>query len=355
MNSIVLKPAGHKVRKKAWMFDRQGNLNLEAAIYLMLSMTRRCNMRCPGCYYLQQEEEFFKNRDINLEAAKEIVSYYHNCGVQQAVPNAEGDVLLHQDYLELLEFIRGLGFKRKPWLVTNGLRLPMLAERIVHYAGEILISVDGSTHEKYTAYRGGNRALFEKVMKGIKSVVAAAGNCESKPTLIINCVMTANRVNDIPDMISLAEELGVDHIKFTNYHVAGDSDGMEPLLHSDSHALQVLNQVVNRTDYRVSISLPSLYGKIKPPYFCKMLASVMIGSNGDYSPCCRIVPDAKWGNYYTSTEKHNNPALRQFRLSVLQAAGHDQLPQICRQCAHLSPRRAYFNSDKKAWFISHNS
>ena len=332
--------------------DAHGNLDPSAAIYLMLSMTKRCNMRCPGCYYLQQDEDFFKNQDIDLEAAREIVRHYRDAGVKQAIPNAEGDVLLHDEYASLIRYIGTLGFRFRPWLVTNGIRLPEVAEFVVRNVGEVLISVDGSTHGKYNAHRGGNEALFKKVMAGIRTVVDAGRTCNPRPEIIINCVMTADRCNDIPDMIRLAEDMGVDTIKFTNYHVAGEKDQKKPVTAGDPETDIILRQTAGRKDYKVNILLPSLYGKIPAPYSCKMLASINVGSNGDFAPCCRMMPESKWGNYFSSPDKHNNDALKTFRLSVTKATRQDELPRICQKCSHLSPRRLMFLKNENQWYIT---
>jgi len=332
--------------------DSSGQLDPSLAIYLMLSMTKRCNMRCPGCYYLQQEENFFKNQDIDLDDARDIVKYYRDAGIRQAIPNAEGDVLLHPDYTELVDYIRSLGFQARPWLVTNGIRLPDVAEFVVQNIGEVLISVDGSTYEKYNAHRGGNKALFEKVMAGIRSVVEAGEKHSPRPEIIINCVMTADRCDDIPDMIRLAEKMRVDTIKFTNYHVAGEQDQKTPVTVGDAVTNRILRETAARTDYQVNILLPSLYGAIQPPFSCKMLASVNVGSNGDFAPCCRMIPDPQWGNFFTSPDKHNNEALKAFRLSVTYASSPNELPRICQRCSHLSPRRLMFLKNEKQWFIT---
>lgn len=337
---------------KVGPIDAQGNLNPEAAVYLMISMTKRCNMRCPGCYYLQQDEDFFKHQDIALDEARAIVKYYQDAGVRQVIPNAEGDVLLHSDYPSLVQYINQLEFRFKPWLVTNGIRLPQVADFVAQNIGEILVSIDGSTYEKYTAYRGGNETLFNNVLSGLRSVVQASRRCNPRPAIIINCVMTADRCDDLPDMIRLAENMGVDAIKFTNFHVTGDDEQMRPVTAGEPETDAILNQVLSRQDYRVSVYLPSLYENITPPYNCKMLASIMIGSNGDFAPCCRMMPESKWGNFFTTPEKHNNDALKAFRLSVINAASQSQLPKVCQKCAHLSPNRLMFIKEKKQWYVT---
>jgi len=335
--------------------DSNGNLKSSLATYLMISMTKRCNMRCPGCYYLQQDEDFFSRQDITLDKAREVVRYYRSAGIRQAIPNSEGEVLLHPDYSAFVRFINQQGFKYKPWLTTNAIRLPKHAEFVARNISEILISIDGSTHEKYAASRGGNKALFNKVMAGLNAMVNAKRLTTSGPTIIINCVVTADRCDDIPDMIRLAEDSGADVIKFTNFHAIDESEPMRPVTAGEPETDSILQEVVNRNDYNVSIFLPSRYEDTAPPYDCRMLNSIMIGSNGDFAPCCRMVPEKKWGNFFTSIDKHNNEKLREFRLSVLNAAHREDLPGICQRCAHLSPKRLVFVAGEKKWYLTNKS
>lgn len=334
--------------------DLNGKLDLRQATYLMLSMTRRCNMRCPGCYYLQQDENFFQTYDIRLDDAREIINYYRHSGVTQAIANAEGDVLLHPQYADLIEHINSAGFQRRPWLITNGIELPRHADFIVNNIEEILISVDGPDHQRYNAFRGGNESLFNKVITGIRAVVDARRRHNSKSQVFINYVVTRARCKDIPEMIRLAEALKVDYLKIANFHVAGDAVDQEhqPVRAAVPETDATLRRILQRSDYRTHIMLPTLQRHIDPPYSCRMLASVMVGSNGDYAPCCRIAPESKWGNYYRSEHRHNNDALRRFRLSVITARAHSELPAICQQCFHLSPSRAVFDANRKFWTLS---
>ena len=332
--------------------DGDGSLNPAHAVYLLVSMTKRCNMRCPGCYLAQQEEGFFKNQDIQLDAAKSIVNFYRQAGIKMAVPNAEGEVLLHEGYSELVAHINSCGFRNKPWLVTNGILLTKHADFVAKHIGEVLVSVDGATREAYTNFRGGNEALFNKVRRGIEAIVAARRAGIGHPQIFINSVISRDRLQDIPELIRFTETIGADTIKFSNFHPTGDSAQQRPLYLGDKEVEAMLKEIVRRHDYKVNIMLPQLFGASRPPYSCRMLASVVIGSNGDFSPCCRIIPEAKWGNFFSAQDKHNNARLRMFRRAVMGAKRAEELPGICRECAHLSPRRLAFARDRGQWFLS---
>ena len=309
-------------------------------------------MRCPGCYLAQQQEDFFKNQDIELDAAKSIVNYYRQTGIQMAIPNAEGEVLLHDGYSELVTHINDCGFRNKPWLVTNGILLSKHADFVAQHIGEVLISVDGATSEAYTHFRGGNAALFNKVLRGIEAIVAAKRKGIGHPQLLINSVISRDRLQDIPELIRFTEAIGADTIKFSNFHPASDNTEQRPLYFGDGEVETTLKDIVSRRDYKINIMLPHLFGASHPPYSCRMLASVVIGSNGDCSPCCRIIPEAKWGNFFSDEGKHNTAPLREFRRQVMGAKRAEELPGICRECAHLSPHRLAFARDRGQWFWS---
>ena len=335
--------------------DPEGRLDPAAATYLLLSMTKRCNLRCNGCYFMQQQEDFFVNSEIPLPQAKVIVDYYHNLGIRQVVPDAEGESLLYRDYQTLIAYINAKGFPNRPWLVTNGTLLKRHADFIVGNLKEVLISIDGPDAQSYNAFRGGNQALFDKVTDGVKGLVATARPRWPRPEIIINHVITRDRLEQMGRMIALAEELGVDTIKFSNFHPIGEAGDYRPLYVTDREVIAEMERIMRRRDYRVWIFLPNLFGRQHPPFMCRMLASVVIGANGDFAPCCRIMPDARWGSFFDSPDRHNGEALRTFRRQVLGARSIDELPAQCRECSHLAPIRALFLPDKRQWVRAHIS
>lgn len=340
---------------------KDGVLDPRSAVYLLVSLTKRCNMRCPSCFLALQAENFFQDQQLDFGRMREIVLHYKALGVPQVVPDAEGEVLLHREYGRIVSFINAQGFRHKPWLVTNAILLPRHAEFVVRNVREVLISVDGATAERYNGFRGGNRALFEKVKAGIRAIVRARNRNGGGPEIIINSVVTNDRCEEIPELIRFAEEQGVDTIKFTNFHATGATD-RQPLRYRDGSFQRLLERVVRRTDYSVNILLPHVFGRIRlggvefgqdrAPFSCRMLRSIVIGSSGDFAPCCRIIPEAKWGNFFISSDKHNNESLRAFRRQFCEATTLEELPAICQECSHLSPRRLMFGTMTKAWHIT---
>jgi radical SAM protein with 4Fe4S-binding SPASM domain len=168
-------------------------------------------------------------------------------------------------------------------------------------------------------------------------------------------VISRDRLKDIPELIRFTEDIGADTIKFSNFHPTGDRTEKRPLYFGDEEVMAMLKDITGRNGYKVNIMLPQLFGASDPPYSCRMLASVVVGSKGDYSPCCRIIPEAKWGNFFTTGEKHNSAPLKTFRLEVMRANNIAALPLICRECSHLAPQRPAFSREHRQWFLSNVS
>lgn len=332
-----------------------GRLNPATTAFLLLSLTRRCNMRCPGCFFAMQAADFFAPRDLSLADAATIIDTYASLGIRQIVPNAEGEPLLHHRYQEIVcDIIERLP-QTRPWLVSNGLLLHQHAEFIVDNLCELLVSLDGPDATSYADYRGGTVAMFEQVLAGIRQAVARKKQRCAPIKIALNCVVSGDRCELIPPMIRLAEELGVDAIRFSNFHPTGENAaGRRPLQHDDPQVAALMRQVLSRRDYRVSIFLPQLLGLARPPYSCRMLNTIVVGVSGDFAPCCRFAPAPRWGNFFTSPERHNNETLREFRLGLRKARSLEEAPELCRNCGYLSQNRPAFNPRQRKWVMSPN-
>jgi MoaA/NifB/PqqE/SkfB family radical SAM enzyme len=321
-------------------------------MYLLLSITKRCNMRCPNCFFSMQSAEFFADKDITPDAVMEIVEFYRNTGIRQVIPYAEGEALLHPQYQEIVAYIVEK-LKNKPWLVTNGSRLADHAEFVARHLCEVVVSVDSPSAEGYAAYRGNaSGQFFNLALHGIEKVITAKKQYRSTIHVVINCVVTADRCHEIPAMIKLAEELGVDAIRFTNFHPTGADIAGTPLSADNQTVLEVMRGIIRRSDYQTNIYLPNLLGLARLPFTCRMLATIFIGANGDFSPCCRIASASRWGNFLRDEGKHNSSALRKFRSEFYQAKAIGELPIICQGCGYLNQLRPVFLYKNQQWVKS---
>lgn len=317
---------------------------------LVLHLTRRCNLRCPHCLWLLYDESFFSDHDMDLERAKHILAYFKNkyC-VKNFTASAEGEVFLYDGLKELIRFARDIGYK-KINLTTNGILLDKYTDFLLDFLDTLTVSIDGYNSETYILRRGGTEATFKRVINNARSLIEKKKKANKRLSVIMNCIIGRFNLGYIEPMIRLAEDLKADAMRFGAYHPTGnDKDKLSPLYYGDKEAEGYYRNIMNNTDWKVDITLPSLYGK-RSKFQCSMLFNaVQIGVKGNFAPCCHIPTNDKYGNFFTKPDGFNSKKLVSFRRSFLRGKRYEDLPEPCRECPRLSPTRYKFLNKTKSW------
>ena len=79
---------------------------------LLLHLTKKCNARCPGCQWLLEDKNFFSNQSLSLEDSKNIIDFYYKLGTRRIKLAAEGEVLMHEHYKQLVLYCKKKGFRK---------------------------------------------------------------------------------------------------------------------------------------------------------------------------------------------------------------------------------------------------
>jgi radical SAM protein with 4Fe4S-binding SPASM domain len=178
----------------------------EKFIPLVLSwnVTRKCNLKCPHCYINATEQEPIN--ELTTEEAKNFIDQI--CGVSRPLLILSGgEPLLRKDIYELVRYgaLKGL----KMGLGSNGSLIDDAAAKKLKEAGieTVSISLDSHIPEQHDEFRG-VKGSWEKAVNAIK---ALQKNCV---LVQINTTVTQQNYNQIDDLMSLAEKLGVE-----NFHL----------------------------------------------------------------------------------------------------------------------------------------
>jgi len=302
---------------------------------LILSVTKRCNMRCPNCLWILEKGDFFNKDDMSLQDAIDIVEYYKKNKLKKVVLQGEGEVFLYPHFEEIYSYF----LKSKisfDGMTTNGLIL----DKFLYVAKDVglTISLDGYNSQSYIKHRGGGESQFNKVLDNIREVLKV----KDRKKITINCIVSSVDYKKIPGMIALSESLGVDCMRFGNYHpIAGD---LRPLFNTDKNIVDFYKNIISKNDYKVDITLPGLMNTGKKKFKCSMLKCKNVGSEGFYSPCCHISTDVKYGSFPNESKK-----LAEFKKQFRNAKKISDLPLPCRLCPRLFKNRIIFNKDSKKW------
>jgi MoaA/NifB/PqqE/SkfB family radical SAM enzyme len=318
---------------------------------IILYLTRRCDLRCPHCQWILRDENFFENFDMKLEDAKNIIDYHKEMfsigGIDIA---AEGEVLLYKELKQIVCYANKKGLKIG--MTTNGSLLDRYSDFFLRNLKGLTVSIDGYDAPTYIEHRGGTEKHYFRVMENVRKFISARNTGNFDCQLAINCIVGRFNLDYIKPMIKLAEELGVDRMRFGNYHPTDeDTERWGPLNYGDPDVEALYREILSRNDYRVDIVLPSLYGGRKVFRCAQLFEGVVIGAKGQYSPCCHNEPDLQYGDYFKDPTACFKGPLAEFRKKFDHASKLEQLPTVCQQCPRMSPERAKYSRKTGGWAL----
>ena len=132
-------------------------------LYLVHSLTARCNARCGFCAW---NPDFYDPRDqLSTEAIKQLYTDARRAGFV-GLSIWGGEPLLHPDFGEIARHAHDLGLITH--MVTNGFLLERKMDAVVSDIDRICISLDhpSSEHDKLRSIRG----LFDKIVQGTREL-----------------------------------------------------------------------------------------------------------------------------------------------------------------------------------------
>ncbi len=184
--------------------------------HYFLEMTRRCNLRCKMCLYIQ----WLENTPTKVQASDELttdewLNVIDQTGRFSLITFTGGEVWVRKDFEQILAHACS---KRRVHFISNAVMLrDERAERCAELAPRRLggkglnstgISIDGTReiHDEVRAQRG----AFDKSIKGIKALAEARNRLGKQcPLIHINTVILKENLDVLPEMPRLAAECGV--------------------------------------------------------------------------------------------------------------------------------------------------
>lgn len=177
--------------------------------HALFFLTYRCTCRCQSCLMWKRGEQMNPQEEMSLEDWKKCVEVISARGIID-IELFGGDALLRKDVLvPLINYIHRKGIHTN--MTTNGVLLDnKMADELVNSGlDDFNISIDavGDLHDQMRGVNG----VFQRAKKGIQYVVAARRQ-RKKPEIALNATISSLNIDQIEDLISLAEELGMDTV-----------------------------------------------------------------------------------------------------------------------------------------------
>ncbi|MAG50310.1 hypothetical protein CL621_01555 [archaeon] len=266
-------------------------------------LTNKCNLNCKFCAYPRLnniKEELNKEKILDLlKEAKELNAKIFGI--------LGGEPFVRKDTIEIMR--RAKQYDMDGSLVTNG---TLLSEEDLKSITEmhwdlIRFSVDGSKKEIHDFLRG-KEDSFSKTTTAIKKLQEIKGETETNsPTIEINTVLCKKNILDLPNIITLSNELKIKRIYLLP--MIEFVEDIEDLKIKDIQTtLKVIDQSKNlAADYNITVNLDEIkenYIFTKPnemdevklsknnstPCFLPWY-SICINAYGDVTPCAVLAEE----------------------------------------------------------------
>ena len=284
---------------------------------IAIEPTTACNLGCPECpsglkKFTRPTGNLKKERFHQLldELDRHLVNitFYF-----------QGEPFINPNFLDLVK----MAHERKIFTSTSTnahfISAEVAEKTVASGLDQMIISIDGTTQEVYEKYRKGGS--LEKVLEGSKQMIIAKQKQKSStPKLIFQFLVVAPNEHQIEDAKALAEQMGMDEIRFKSAQLYDYENG---------NPLMPQNEDYSR--YRLGADGKwAIKNKLLNQCW-KMWHSCVVTWDGKVVPCC-FDKDAQhpmgsanegFKDTWRGEEYH------QFRTQIL--SGRDQL-DICKNC-----------------------
>ena len=174
---------------------------------IFIEVTNRCNLLCETCPHT-----YFQREPLKSLSLKEFISIAEQFPqMQRALLHGVGEPLLNRDLPEIIKYLKNRDVE--VIINSNGTLLTEKWQRDLIESGldQYRCSIDGATDETYARIRGA--ALLPKLKKGLEGLVKMKEKMgATTPLVSIWCVATRENLQELPDLLRLAADLGVPEV-----------------------------------------------------------------------------------------------------------------------------------------------
>jgi len=333
--------------------SRRGPIAPLSPRVVFIEVTNRCNLLCQTCPRTFFDREALKS--LSLAEFISIAEQFPHMG--RALLHGIGEPLLNDKLPEMIAYLKA----RQVEVIINSngtLLSPKWQEKLVNsQLDEYRCSIDGAKDETYARIRGAN--LLPKLKTGLEGLARTKERLGSlTPRISIWCVATKENLQELPELLHLADRLGVPEVYVQRLvYFAREEDEQYGMARNDRAFFgkesdfeeQVIEECVHLSaelgiDFRASGGREPVnsFAAARPEDFAPWQAclrpwtTAYVTANGNCLPCCIspfATPDYEsliLGNLFERSfaEIWNEPLYQDFRSRLLSHHPH----QACSSC-----------------------
>ncbi|MEM7206090.1 MAG: radical SAM/SPASM domain-containing protein [Planctomycetota bacterium] len=327
---------------------------------LHLDLTADCNLECPSCPFTPPRAWARKNDptrilhvglDTLTQFASEVFPHIH-----AVCPTIAGEPMMYPFWPEFVELCREYGVCIETY--TNGTYLDEASlAPLAGVLNELIVSMDGASPETFDVLR--KPAKLHDVVARLHLVREWRASLTEaiRPTVLINSTLSLPWVHELPAMVRLAADCGVDalvvgHVQSLNEYWRRQRPGLEP--ERTDAALVAAAAEARRLG--IGLEAPRLFGSDEnvshhvqrqgrmvryPPrptehkYHCHYpWRELFVSLDGTVAPCCGI-GRPNLGNLHTDGDLRtlfHHPELARIRSGLVSGDLHS----ACGSCQKLA-------------------
>jgi MoaA/NifB/PqqE/SkfB family radical SAM enzyme len=258
--------------------------------FVYVELTVKCNLRCHFC----DNEMRNLYRDMPVEQFHAIVDQLKP-GTRLGL-HGLGEPTLHKNLVDLVRYAKARGlyvyFNTNHTVTTD----EQMAGLVDAGLDEMRISMSAGSRESYQAYSG--KDLFDALLDRTRRMVAIRGD-RTRPILRLVFVLTRASHSELPRVVALADELGVDelqvqtHLDWGKPPTEDEPEGGLGLTLEELEALRPGVTAAARSAERVHVVLPfpetGPVARAAEPGRCQWpFNATWITADGAVTPCCNL-------------------------------------------------------------------
>lgn len=330
--------------------------------HYFFEITRRCNLRCKMCQYIEWLENVpipeQRDGELSTQQWREVIDQTHPLSL---ITFTGGEVWVRKDFPELLERASS---KRRTHFISNcvmltedkvKLCLDLAPKRFgmkgLNFIGVSIDGTDSTVHDAIRAQRG----AFDRSTEGIRILKRLREESGKRcPLVHMNTMLMADNLDQLPHIPALAQELGITVVNLLTEWRAADNPDLghvdpatfdnemtrQPAIDAKKLGAALRDTLANARKLGIEIRMPRMrFQDIVDHYDggydlkhmdCRAIwSSLLVGAKGGVYPACFI---QNLGNVRDNTLKEiwNNDIAQEFRRRRRESAF-----DVCRGCCEM--------------------
>ena len=311
---------------------------------LVFELTNACNLNCIMC---GRNAADFKPTVFDMDVFRSFEPLMDT--VEEVTLMGWGEPTIHPNFIEMLEIINKHSARK--YFCSNGMNLKKIKDAIFDYNVDVFaVSLDGATDETNSRIRRGSK--IEQITEDLKDIVRIKKERGLKYPWInfVFCAMRSN-IRELPDLVRLAAEIGIEEVKVVYLTVFGEDLMNESLWGHEDLVKEVFEEAIKVGDeLGILLKLPHYIGedeagdKLHKDCFVAW-RDFFLGSDGYVRPCMSTpIHFFEYDKNKDFMEMWNAPEYQKYREIVNDS---EKMDSPCRRCYQSSQ----CNRNKKESFI----